>query len=458
MVVVACVAICAVVLALGAGLRPHDISPGALTSAHLSRAAGKALSSSQVAALLRMIAVALAGTALLGALMARLGQPRVIGEILAGILLGPSLLGALAPGLEAHLLGEGVRTAISELAQLALALFAFQLGMELDLELLRRRTPQVGAIAALGVAIPLAAGMACGLATFRLVGPSVPFAGYAMFVGAAMSITALPVLARILLDRGLTATVVGRVSMGAAAIGDLIGWLLVALATALTHRASPLHAVRTLGLALALAAVMLIVMRPLLKSASTRLAPAGAVTLVTVALALACAMASEAIGVSVIFGGLLAGACMPRKTVMRELVLRDVKGYSALLLPLFFAASGLSTDVRLLGRPELLAMTVGVVVVAAATKSLAAFAGARMTGMPRREASTVGVLMDTRGLTELAVLSVALTAGGLSPAMYAALVVMALVTTAATGPLLRLLGVDGGTPAADEQPGRVGRL
>lgn len=437
-------AICAVVLVVGAGLHPRDISSEALArAAHLPGTAGKALGSTQVAALLRVVAIVLAGTALLGAVIVRLGQPRVIGEILAGILLGPSLLGAVAPGLEAHLLGEGVRTAIGELAQLALALFAFQLGMELDLGLLRRRTPQVGAIAALGVAVPLAAGMVCGLATFRLVGPAVPFAGYAMFVGAAISITALPVLARILLDRGLAGSVVGRVSMGAAAIGDLIGWLLVALATALTHGTSPLHAVRALALALALAVVMLIVVRPLLMWVSRRLAPGPAVTLVIVAMALAGAMASEAIGVSVIFGGLLAGACMPRQMSLHELVLRDVRGYSVVLLPLFFAASGLTTDIRLLGRSALLAMTAGVVVVAASAKGIATFAAARVTGMGRREAAMVGVLMDARGLTELAVLSVALSAGGLSPAMYAALVVMALVTTAATGPLLSLAGADG---------------
>ncbi len=445
------VLVVAAVLALGSGLHgAHHASAQATTT---PTAPTTQSAQSAIVAVLRAIAIVLALTAALGWVAVRLGQPRVIGEILAGIALGPTLLGAIDPGLATRLFGGNVHDVLTGLAQLALALFAFQLGLEMDLAGLRRRTPRVLAITSASVLVPLVAGVLCGLATFAWVGPSAPFAGYATFVGAAMSITALPVLARILADRGLTRSSIGLTAMSCAAVGDLFGWLLVALATALTHGASPLEAARTLGLALALGLALVLVARPALARLAAPTRPPGmAFTVAVVALAVAASTASEAIGVSVIFGGLIAGACMPRRTTLSELVLRDVQSYSVLLLPLFFAVTGISTDIRLLGTPDLIALTIGLTLVAAAAKGGSTLFAARWMRLGWRESAGIGTLMNTRGLTELAVLSVGLSAGALSPEVYAALVVMALVTTLATGPLLRLLRYDHRTESdpADE--------
>ncbi len=404
------------------------------TTAPVAPAAAPA--GSNVFAVLRAIAIVTAFCALAGAAVARLRQPRVIGEALAGILLGPTLLGAVAPSLEAQLFPAGALSALSAFASLGLALFAFLMGIEIDLAALRSRLPQTLAVASAGIGVPFAAGMGCALATFTLVGPPTRFAGYAVFLGAAMAITAFPVLARILVERGMLSSPIGTLALGCAALNDAVAWVLVAVATGLVHHGSGSGGLKTLGLVLAFAAVVVALVRPLLRRLNGSLPWAPAVAL---ALALGGAAATQRIGVSVLLGGFLLGACMPRRAMLTARVEADLRSHTAFLLPLFFAMTGLQTDVRLLGRPALLALTVGLTIVAIAAKGGATLLAGRGTCMSWRDASTLGLLMNARGLTELVVLSVGLTAGAISPALYAALVVMAFVTTLATAPLLGLV-------------------
>ena len=410
-----------------------------------------------LAALFVVIAIVMIVARLMGTAMVRIGQPRVMGEVLAGILLGPTLLGRIAPELQAALFPSDVIPFMGAAANLGLIFYMFLVGMELDFSKLKGRISQTAAISNAGVMLPMAAGLLVAVPIYDLVAPDTEFLAFALFMGVAMSITAFPVLARILTERRMLGKPLGTIALAAAAIDDVSAWFLIALATAVATAGSAGGVVSTIALAVAFCLVMAFLARPLLSRVSVAYEEAGRVPVAWIVLIFAgvllSAYTTETIGIALIFGAFIMGAIMPRKAGLNEDVTHRIEDFVVLLLlPLFFAYTGLRIDVGLLGNPELILLTVVLLAVAIACKFGGAMLAARVTGLGVRESAVIGALMNTRGLTELIVLNLALEKGVISDALFASLVIMALVTTFMTGPLLNRLDPDNefGSPASDE--------
>jgi Kef-type K+ transport system membrane component KefB len=385
---------------------------------------------------------------LLGQLADRLGQPRVLGDIVSGILLGPSLLGALQPQFSAWMFSPVVCTQLNLLGQLGLVLFMFLVGLELNPKLLQGRIPLASRITTVGVLLPLGLGLVLAN-RFEAWQPELlpgnhALAG-ALFMGTAMAITAFPVLARILAERNLLGQPLGALAITAAAIDDVVGWTLLAAVVAFSHSGSAIGAVPTLLAAVFYVVVLLGASAPLRRWMERRQrrgqmpGPTGQ-TLVFVG-ALLSGVATELIGVHLIFGAFLWGLAMPRNEAIQEwLALRLETVVLRLLLPLFFAMSGLNTRIGSLNSVQLWLAAGLLLLVAVTGKFLGTWAVARASGLPQREAQALGWLMNTRGLTELVVLNVGLSLGVISTELFTMGVLMALITTAMAGPLLARLG------------------
>jgi Kef-type K+ transport system membrane component KefB len=403
---------------------------------------------SPLAMALLAVAVIVAVAQLLGALAERWGQPRVIGEIVGGIALGPSLLGWLAPGVEQTLFAPPVLGKIDLMGQLGLVLFMFLVGVELNPKLLQGRLPLASRITLVGVLLPLVLGV--GLAMVleqwqpQLLGGDNRLDS-ALFMGTAMAITAFPVLARILQGRGLLRQPLGAIALSAAAIDDVLGWTLLAAVVALNRSGSALAAVPLLLAAALWCGLLLLATAPLRRLLERRRRAGRALgpllqTLIFTG-ALVSAVITDMLGVHLIFGAFLWGVAMPRDEDLHEwLELRLEAVVLRLLLPLFFAISGLHTRIGSLNSPRLWLAALLVLLVAVIGKFSGTWLMARLSGVPQREAQALGWLMNTRGLTELVVLNVGLDLGVLSEELFTMGVLMALVTTAMTGPLLERAG------------------
>ena len=385
---------------------------------------------------------------LLGQLADRLGQPRVLGDIVSGILLGPSLLGALQPQFSAWMFSPAVCSQLNLLGQLGLVLFMFLVGLELNPKLLQGRIPLASRITTVGVLLPLGLGLVLAN-RFEAWQPELLPGNYALagalFMGTAMAITAFPVLARILAERNLLGQPLGALAITAAAIDDVVGWTLLAAVVAFSHSGSAIGAVPTLLAAVLYVVVLLWASAPLRRWMERRQrrgqmpGPTGQ-TLVFVG-ALLSGVATELIGVHLIFGAFLWGLAMPRNEAIQSwLALRLETVVLRLLLPLFFAMSGLNTRIGSLNSVQLWLAAGLLLLVAVAGKFLGTWAVARASGLPQREAQALGWLMNTRGLTELVVLNVGLSLGVISTELFTMGVLMALITTAMAGPLLARLG------------------
>ena len=394
------------------------------------------------------VALIIVVSKLLGRLMGRLGQPPVIGEILGGIALGPSLLGALVPASQSVLFPAPVLEQLNLLSQLGLILFMFLIGLEVQPEHLRGRAPLASRISLVGVVLPLLMGILLGLALERLNPQLLPHSQAlpgALFMGTAMAITAFPVLARILKERGLLGQPLGQLVITCAAIDDICGWTLLAGVISFSHTGSLEGAVPALGLTGLWAALVLVGLRPLMvwlegHYRSERQLDPAVLALVYAGVILS-AVVTEMTGVHYIFGAFLFGLAMPRYgPLQRRLQLQSEQLVLTLLMPIFFAISGLRTTVSLLQGPGMVAVLAAVLLVAVGGKYLGCWGVARLAGMPQREAQAVGWLMNTRGLTELVVLNVGLSLGVIGPALFTVMVLMALITTAMAGPLLGRLG------------------
>ena len=384
------------------------------------------------------IAVIVAVTRLAGVLFRRLGQPAVVGEIAAGILLGPSLFGAVAPGASAALLPPAVMPSLSWLAELSVVFFMFTVGVELDAAAVVQRARAALLIVLSGILLPFAMGVLLAAWLYpSLAGPGVSFVVFGAFVGVAMSITAFPVLARILSDFGLTRTPLGMMAISAAAVEDVIAWCLLAGVAGLA-RAEAGAGLVTSALAVAFAVLMTVVVRPIVVRLASR--PASPVTVIGLTAGmLVSAAATDAIGIHALFGAFLFGAFVPAHSPAGEAITARLRGVIWLLLPIFFAVTGLRTEVRLIEGAAWLTC-LGILLVACAGKLGGAYTAARYAGLPQREAAAIGALMNTRGLVELVVLNLGLSLGVIAPTLFAMLVLMALVTTAMTTPLLTWLG------------------
>jgi Kef-type K+ transport system membrane component KefB len=395
---------------------------------------------------------------LFGTIAVKLSQPRVMGEVVAGIALGPTILGWISPSLQATLFPSDILPAFGIAANLGLIFYMFMVGLEIDVSQLKGRIGQAAAISNTSVALPMMLGIAVALPLYPVVGPDKNFTAFALFMGVAMSITAFPVLARILVERRMLKRPVGALTLACAAIDDVTAWFLIAIATAVaTAGGSGSEVIKTVALAVAFCLVMALLLRPLLARVSKAYDEAGRVPGAWVAAIFAgvllSAFVTEEIGIAVIFGGFIAGMIMPRHAGLTEDVTRRMEDFVVvLLLPMFFAYTGLKTNVGLLDRPALWWITGVLILVAIVGKFVGAAVAARLTGFNWRASAVIGTLMNTRGLTELIVLNLALEKGVISDGLFAALVLMALVTTFMAGPLLKLFDPTNiyGAPLEDE--------
>jgi Kef-type K+ transport system membrane component KefB len=390
------------------------------------------------------IAVVMLAARGLGWVFAKLGQPRVMGEVTAGILLGPTLLGKVWPGVEAAVFPTDITPYIAVAANLGLIFYMFLVGLEIDPAQLQGRLTRAAMISNGSVALAMLLGIAVAVPIYSLVGPDEPFLGFALFMGVTMSITAFPILARILVERRMLKRPLGAVALACAAMDDVTAWFLIALATAVAAGGGAGGVLVKILLVSVFSAFMFTLVRRWLDRASTAYdeagrVPAGWIVAIFAGI-LVSAYITEVIGIAIIFGAFIMGAVMPRHAGLTEDVTHRIEDFVVtLLLPLFFAATGLRTNLFLLDRPELWLLTIALIVVAMTGKLIGATLMARLSGMRWKESAVIGTLMNTRGLTELIVLNLALEKGVISEALFASLVIMALFTTFLTGPLLKLL-------------------
>ena len=398
-----------------------------------------------------------------GALFARLRQPPVIGEILVGILLGPTLLGALPGDPSAALFGPEVRGALQVVGQIALALFMFTVGWSLDTRALRRHERTAAAISLSSALVPFALGIAIAVPLHRahgvVGGEAVDFLPFALFIGASMSITAFPVLARILVDRGMARGRLGALVLTAAAVDDVLGWTLVVLVLAVLASAGAWEWARVVVELALFALALLVVVRPALAWALRRRrrmngADRGATTALLVAGTLACAGVTDLIGVHFVIGAFAFGLVVPRRlpgAVALDGARGPIVAVAALLLPAYFVLPGLNVDAT-----SLTAGDVGELAAIFALACLGKIGGAVAAARARRvgwhDALSIGALMNTRGLIELVVLTIGFERGVLDRRLFTVMVLMAIATTLLTGPLLSL--IQRAAPAADADPVR----
>ena len=373
-----------------------------------------------------------------------LRQPLVIGEIVAGIMLGPSLFGTVAPTLASALFPPETIPFLDVLSQVGLIFFMFLIGLELNPRYLRGQLETAVLISHISIVVPFTLGTLLSLLLYPLVSNgSVSFTAFALFLGAAMSITAFPVLARIITENNLQNTKLGTLALTCAAVDDVTAWCVLALAIAVTRTNSMIAALPTLIAAVVYIALMLTIGRSFLKRLAKYYDRTGKLTQFVLAGiymgVVASALITEVIGIHLIFGAFLLGAVMPKNEgLTRELAEKTEDFVLTFLLPIFFAYSGLRTQIGLLNRPELWLLCGLVLLVAISGKFIGTYAAGRVCGMAKREAAALGWLMNTRGLTELIVLNIGLSLGVISPLLFTMLVIMALVTTFMTSPLLEV--------------------
>lgn len=409
------------------------------------------------------LAVILLFCRLVGAIALRFGQPQVVAEMLAGVLLGPSLFGLLWPEAQHWLFpwdpAQKIRDTQSYLfpaSQLGLALYMFIVGMEFRVDIVRRRLRSSIAVSVAGMVTPflLGAGLAWVFFHYTELFPKKTSLMEAMlFLGASMCITAFPMLARIIHFKKLTGTTMGTVALGAGAIDDATAWCLLAVVLAsFEHDWS--HALVNISGGIGYVAFTLLVVRPLLARTKTLLVKEGTLTeaglVVGLALMALGAWFTDLIGLHAVFGAFVMGAAMPRGVVVRDIIGRIQPLTVALLLPLFFTYSGLNTKIGLLNTGFLWLMCGAVLVAAVVGKGVACCLAARATGIPNREALGIGTLMNARGLMELIIINIGLQRGVISEGLFATLAIMAVITTLMASPLFeRLVGSGRYQPIAE---------
>ena len=393
--------------------------------------------------LLALIVIILAAR-LFGALFKKLRQPEVIGEVIAGIALGPSLLGRFAPATAKFILPATVSPYLYIISSVGVILYMFLVGVELDTQLLRRRTHSSVAISHASIIAPFLLGSSLALWLYpRYATQDVPFGVFALFMGISMSVTAFPVLARILTDSGMSRTKTGTIALACAAVDDVTAWCLFALVVSIAV-AKPGRVLLTVGLTILFIIGVFKFVQPAMKwlvrkQVRDRRTTQGTMVIVFAALLLS-ALATDAIGIHALFGAFLLGTLIPHDSALARDVTAKINDLVlVLLLPAFFAYTGLRTQIGLVnGTDQWLAC--GLIILVA---SLGKFGGssiaARITGLSWRQSAALGILMNTRGLMELIVLNVALDLGAITPTLFAMLVLMAIVTTVATTPVLHAL-------------------
>lgn len=394
--------------------------------------------------LLQFLVIILA-TRAVGSLFTRFGQPAVIGEITAGILLGPSLLGWLWPEASGFIFPRESLGVLQLISQIGVCVFMFVVGVELDPAHLRRQARSAVIISNVGIIVPFVLGVGASFWLQRtFAAPPANFLAFALFMGTAMSITAFPVLVRILKDRGLMKSALGSLAIACAAVGDATAWAMLAVVVAIARASSLAPTLINLGFIVLFVGIMLLVVRPRLprwlgaqdgEAAPDRSGIAAALIFMTVS-----ALLTEVLGIHALFGAFLAGVVMPPAKAFRDGLTLQLENFSsAFLLPLFFAFSGLRTQLGLLDNVTSWLVCAGIIGIAMLGKLGGSMLAARFLGMNWTDSFALGALMNTRGLVELIALNIGYDLGILPPQIFAMMVLMALATTFMAGPLLNLV-------------------
>jgi Kef-type K+ transport system membrane component KefB len=428
------------------------------------------------------LAVLLIASRTMGWLLRKIGQTQVVSEMISGVLLGPSFLGLLAPNIQSFLFPTSLSIGIGEtvkniphpsmmlllgLSQLGLVLYMFMIGLEFNTDLLAKHWRSAGAISLSGVLAPLLLGGLLGLilvSTPGLYTDIVASWQAALFMGAAMLITAFPMLARIIYESGISNTKIGTLALSAAAFDDVIAWALLAIVVA-TSKSSPVIATLAIGGGIAYFTIMVLIGKPLFKRVfasvhhSETAFQVNPFVLLLLSLML-CAWFTDAVGIYSIFGAFILGSVMPRCSFTRNVRKLIEPLTVTILLPIFFVYSGLNTQLNLLLQPGLLGIAITVIAVAFVCKGGACLIGSRLSGMGWREASLIGVLMNARGLMELLLVNIGRDNGLISPTLFSILVLMTICTTAAASPLFYLLSKGDSNPSANlpQSKSKIGEM
>lgn len=378
---------------------------------------------------------------LVGKLARKFGQPQVVGEMIAGVTLGPSLFGLLAPDLQQALFPKQTLDTLYVLAQLGIGLYMFLVGTEFRGDQFRARYKSALSVSVAGIVVPFALAF---LLTPWLIGIPGLFSERAqwlqaaLFLGAAIAITAFPMLARIIYERGLTGSPLGTLALTAGAIDDAAAWCILAIVLASFGNGWG-GAYLAIGGGAAFATFMFLFGRHWLRKLADRVIPdqpLGA-TMLSVVLVIFClsAWAMDAIGIHAVFGGFILGACMPKGALVEKLRASLQPFVVVFLLPMFFTFSGLNTQLGVMMQPQMLLAAVAILLASFCGKGLACWAAARATGLGKRDAMAIGALMNARGLMELILINIGLQAGVIEPGLFSILVLMAMVTTLMATPL-----------------------
>jgi Kef-type K+ transport system membrane component KefB len=398
-----------------------------------------------LAILLAQIVTIILVARIFGWICKKIGQPTVIGEIVAGIVLGPSLIGMYFPGFFHFLFPVESLGNLQFLSQIGLILFMFIVGMEIDINVLKNKAHEAVVVSHASIIVPFSLGMGLAYFIYESFAPvGVRFTSFGLFIGIAMSITAFPVLARIVQERGIHKTKLGTVVITCAAADDITGWSILAAVIAIAKAGSFVSSLYTIFLALAYVFLMIKIVRPFLKRVGDTHASSAnlsksivAIFLVTLILS---SWATEIIGIHALFGAFMAGAIMPANQKFRNIFIEKIEDVAlVLLLPLFFVFTGLRTEIGLLNDAYLWQITGLIILVAVTGKFVGSALAAKFVGQSWKDSLTIGALMNTRGLIELVVLNIGYDLGILTPKVFAMMVIMALVTTFMTGPALDLI-------------------
>jgi Kef-type K+ transport system membrane component KefB len=388
------------------------------------------------------LAVILGACRLVGLVAQRLGQPQVVGEMIAGVLLGPSLLGRIAPEIQHHLFPTGQANVILyTTAQIGLVLYMFLIGLNFDVNLIKHRAGTAAAVSAAGILTPLGLGALIAvplLASGIYFEKSVTLVMAMMFLGASIATTAFPMLARIIFEQRLSGTPLGTLALACGATDDALSWCILATVLAV-HRGNPVLAVTAIVGGILYTLLLLTVgrkalsrLRTIAERQNTISAPVLSTVLV---LLMTCAWFTDTIGIYAIFGAFILGTAMPSGFFARRLTANLEPLVTTFLLPLFFVYSGLNTQIGLVNSPTLWAVTLGILVVSIAGKGIACTLAARLNKVPFRESVALGALMNARGLIELILLNIGLQAGIITPTLFTILVLVAIVTTLMATPI-----------------------
>ncbi|MBS1598021.1 MAG: cation:proton antiporter [Bacteroidetes bacterium] len=395
--------------------------------------------------LLLQIIVIILCTRFFGFIFKKIGQPAVIGEIVAGIVLGPSLLGLFFPGISNFIFPADSLNNLQFLSQVGLILFMFVIGLEVDIRVIRKQAFDAVIISHASIIIPYALGMGLSFFLYKQFAPEhISFLSFALFMGIAMSITAFPVLARIIRDRGMTKSKLGVMALTCAASDDVTAWCILAVLVAIIKAGSSVSALFTIGLVIFYIVVMLIIVRPIMQKIQMRYEKNKTMSKTMMAIVfivlLLSAYATETIGIHALFGAFLAGMIMPQDALFRKIITDKIEDVSiVLLLPLFFVFTGLRTQIGLLNDMSLWIVFGCILLAAVLGKFGGSALAARIVGQSWQDSLSIGALMNTRGLMELVVLNIGYDLGILSPQIFAMMVLMALLTTFMTNPAMNLI-------------------